>query len=453
MPPVALLAALWPCGLVQQAEVAPTDPRPGIEIRFARRSSEVTSSPFATLTSFEVHGPDEDAGVIETMAALGVKHVVMHNIHGSLGDARDPRLNAWLDGCAREGIDVRCILVSPDAELWRTALTSYGDRIHHWCYLNEPNAPGADNDHSKPVVRPEQYVEGLRQVRAVVKEVRPDAWLWGPEQAMLQHMEEGPWPWLRLAIEAGLLSQIDGFSFHPYRQGYSPENTPERPSTFEGRPTERYTTYEEQIGTLREMTRHKPVAVHEVGWSTTPEGPITELTQAKFALRQQIQDFALGIECCVWFLLRERHVDAPFAAGHLENHFGIVHTDNTPKPAYRALQSLYAQIHDGCARAYPSVAFGREGVKWYVFDDFTETPPARKVLYWLPIAAKDDCPVEQTGVRIGDVDVPSVPVSDVPRLLRLHRIEGTWGWPIVLDLVAQEADRAVEWERIEEPAG
>jgi len=427
------------CVLASAVITATSTTIDGVEVYLAKRSTEIAGSPFATLSSFEVHGESEDAGVIETMAALGVKHIVMHNIHGSLADPNDPRLNAWLDGCAREGIEVRCILHSTDLDLWRQALVNYGARIRNWSYLNEPNAPGVDNDHSNPVVRPDDYVRGALEVKRIMREVRPECRLWGPEEAMLQHIEEYPWPWVRLALEAGLLSAIDGYSFHPYRQGYSPANTPENPSTFEGRPTGRYATYEEQVATLREMTRHKPLAVNEVGWSTTPEGTIGELTQAKFALRQQIQDFRLGIECAVWFLLRERHVDAPFPAGHLENHFGIVRVDNSPKPAYTALQTLYAQLDDRCLVSPAKVVPSRPDVHTEVFDDPSGPVPLRKVFYWQPIPASDTRPVETVSLRVAEVDVRDLPLSDAPRLLVLRQRENTWAPLALVDLMAQQA--------------
>lgn len=424
----------------------PAEVRAQVDLRLARRSGEIAGSPFATMTSFEVHDGSEDAGVIETMAALGVKCVVMHNIHGSLGDPDDPRLTAWLDGCAREGIEVRCILSSRDLELWRAAFTNWGSRIRDWSLLNEPNAPGAENDHGKPNVRPEEYVGLLREVHAIRDELAPGCRLWGPESAMLQCMEESPWPWMRLAREEGLLGLLDGITVHPYRQGYSPANTPEKPSTFEGRPGLGYDSYEGQIATLRTLTRQMPLAVTEVGWSTTPEGTISEATQAKFALRQQIQDFALGIRPAVWFLLRERHVDRPFAAGHIENHFGIVHDDNTPKPAYRALQSLYAQIDDTCLRSLAPVRFEAPEVRAYLFDDYSGAVPARKLLYWQPVAARDDCPVAQVAVEVDGVRIAALPLSDTPRLLRLHRVEGQWGWPAVVDLVGQTVETSLAWE-------
>lgn len=269
-------------------------------------------------------------------------------------------------------------------------------------------------------------------------------------------MEESPYPWLRLALEAGLLKAADSVTIHPYRQAYSPKNIPENPSTFEGRPTPRYRTYEEQIHTLRQMVGSKPIAVTEVGWSTAPKGPlasltagtITELTQAKFALRQQVMDFALGLDCAVYFLLRERHADAPFPAGQLENHFGIVRVDNSPKSAYVALQTPYSQLDNRCKRNEKArVRFSVEGVKWFVFDDTSSSVPARKIVYWLPVPARDDFPVERINIQLDDAFVHDVPLSDALRMVRLHRIDGKWGYPILIDLLKQMADENVAWER------
>lgn len=49
-------------------------------------------------------------------------------------------------------------------------------------------------------------------------------------------MEGSPFPWLKGGLRAGLPEQVNGISIHPYRQGYSPNNVPENPSTFEDRP-------------------------------------------------------------------------------------------------------------------------------------------------------------------------------------------------------------------------
>lgn len=423
----------------------PADIKAKIDLRLARSSNEIAASPFATLTSFEVHGESEDPGVIETMRKLGVKIVVMHNIHGSLADPQDRRLNAWLDACYKAGIEVRCILATPDLDLWRKGLTNYGKRIRHWSFLNEPNSP-TDNDHTRPAVMPEKYVELIAQVRKIRDEVAPGVKLYGPETAMLQLMEDWPFPWLARCLKAGLLDQVDGISIHPYRQGYSPKNIPENPSTFEGRPGKGYTTYEEQIGRLREMAPGKPIVVNEVGWSTTPDGNICELTQAKFALRQQIMDFALGMDCAVYFLLRERHVDCPCPLWHIENHFGIVHIDNTPKPAYIGLQTLYSQLDSGCVRSDIPVQFSQPNVKWYLYSDPRGPVPMLKLIYWLPVQAQDDLRPVDVAVQVGDVKVPAVPVDDRPRILRLHQIDGKWGYPVLIDLILQRLKDDVAWE-------
>jgi hypothetical protein len=431
----------------------PEPVRSGIDTLLRRQSDEIKSSPFATLVSSEVHGQDRDPAVARLMRELGVKWVVMHNYHDMLRSAGDARLNRWLTLCAEATIRPYCILVSEDLDLWGAAAANYGDRIGDFGFLNEPNAP-TDNDHTRPRVPPAQYVDELRKVRAAVKGIRPGVRLYAPESAMLQCMEDEPYPWLRLAIEAGLLRAADGVSVHPYRQSYSPENIPENPSTFEGRPTARYRTYEEQVETLRAMVGPKPIAVTEVGWSTAAKGPlapltteaITELTQAKFALRQQIQDFALGIRPAAYFMLLDRVVDRPFPAGHIENSFGIVRADLTPKPAYIALQTLYSQLDDACRRNHDVlVRFAAKGVKWYLFDDESRGAPIRKLIYWLPEPARDDFAVTRTSAIAGDVMVQDMPVSEAPRLLRLHQVDGRWGYPVLVDFVRQRMDDNVGW--------
>ena len=289
-------------------------------------------------------------------------------------------------------------------------------------------------------------MEELRQVKALRDEIAPDVKLGGPELAMLMAMEEKPFPWLRRAVEAGLLDLVDEFTFHPYRQGYSPRNVPENPSTFEGRPGQGYKTYEEQIAVLRERVKSKPLIINEVGWSTTPRGPICEHTQAKFALRQQIMDFALGIECAVYFLLRERHADRPFPVWHLENHFGIVHTDDSPKPAYTALQALYSQLDSACRRSDMQATWSQPGVKWYLFEDDSRSVPVLKLFYWLPVSAQDDLKPVRAEAGLAGVRVEDLPVTDAPRCLRLHKIGGRWGWPVVIDMTAYAMDTKVNWK-------
>lgn len=435
----------------------PEATRKAIDVRLARPSNEIPASPFATMGSPEVWYPQEDDGIVDTMRALGVKHIVMQNLNGNVTDPKDPRLTHFWQRCHDAGIEVRAILNSTDPKLWEEALRNWGDRITYWSYLNEPNAP-TNGDHRHPHVMPDKYVEGLRQVREIRDRVAPQVKLGGPELAMLQCMEEKPFPWLRLCLEAGLTKEIDFFTFHPYRQGYSPRNIPEYPSRFFGWGTmpKEYSTYEGQIAELRRRVGNKPLAVDECGWSTTPLGSICEHTQAKFALRQQIQDFALGMQVAVYFMLRDRHVNAPCPLWDIENQFGIVHVDNTPKPAYIALQTLYSQID---SRDKPSAAavkieltdppaqFRDVKPKWYLFEDETDGVPTRKLLYWLPVAAQDEFPSVKARVRVGDVVVDDVTIDDTPRLLRVHEIGGRWGWPVKIDMVAQKMATDVAWRR------
>ena len=433
----------------------PEATRKTIPIRLERTSNEIPDSPFATMGSLEVWRESEDLGVVETMRQLGIKHIVMQNLNDNVTNPKNPRLDRFYNACKAAGIEVRAILNFADLKLWEAALRNWGDSITYWSYLNEPNSPQND-DHTNPRLMPEKYVTEIHAVRQLRDRVAPKVKLGGPEVGMLQVMEEEPFPWLRRALEAGLSKEIDFFSFHPYRQGYSPSNVPEYPSRFFGWGTmpKEYHTYEGQIAELRRRVGNKPLVVDEVGWSTTTTGPISEHTQAKFALRQQIQDFALGMDVAVYFMLRERHVNAPFPLGNTENHFGIVRVDNTPKLAYTALQNLYSQIDGRDKLSKVTVTVSMTGQppkmkdvvpKWYLFEDEADGVRTRKLLYWLPTAAQDTYPLVKAQVQIGDVVVEGVPISDAPQILRLHEIDGKWGWPVRIDMILHRADTKIAW--------
>jgi hypothetical protein len=129
----------------------------------------------------------------------------------------------------------------------------------------------------------------------------------------------------------------------------------------------------------------------------------------------------------------------------MENHFGIVHTDNSPKPAYVALQTLYSQLDSGCAKSALPIQFSAAGVKWYLYEDNRGAVPTLKLFYWLPVPADDDFPRTTTSVELAGVTVPEAAVSDCPMILRLHKIDDRWGRPVLIDPVLQTVQDNVAW--------
>jgi hypothetical protein len=434
----------------------PTQVRSRINFSLQRSSDRIAASPFATVISFLANiNAAEDAISIQEMKDLGLKHLLLYNAEKQLGESKNPRLNQLLSLCEQADIEVRCKVDNPDVDFWKKVVSNYGSRIQHYYYLNEPNVPKT-NDFSSPRVSPETYVSGLGKVRGAITKINPKIKLYGPEVALLQCMESKPYPWIPLAIDAGLLDYVDGISFHPYRQSYNQKNVPENPSTFDGKPTSRYDSYIEQIQVLKEMVKGKPISVTEAGWSTAiPKAPITpfqsgiisELTQAKFLLRQQIMDFAVGMEMSTFFLLRDRHVDRPYPKGHIENSFGIVRENNSPKVAFVALQSLYALL-DNNSRLNTSVKiqFNDPRVVYFVFDDPSPPYPKRKIFYWLPVPASDSFATQKVDLQIEQGKMPALALSDSPRLLQLYQIDGRWGYPVAVNLLTKKAQLDLSWQ-------
>mgnify|MGYP006961817901 CR=1 FL=1 len=114
-------------------------------------------------------------------------------------------------------------------------------------------------------------------------------------------------------------------------------------------------------------------------------------------------------------------MDCPCPLWHIENHFGIVHTDNTPKPAYIALQTLYSQLDCGCVKSLLPVQFGAANVKWYLYEDNRRAVPALKLFYWLPVPAEDNFPHTTTSVKLSGVTVPQVTLAEgLSRVVAWH---------------------------------
>jgi hypothetical protein len=127
---------------------------------------------------------------------------------------------------------------------------------------------------------------------------------------------------------------MDAVSVHPYRYDSPPEGI------------------EDDIAGLQELIkrygrgRPRPVWVTEIGWGTKAAAApgdlaIDEATQAAFLVRAYALLISAGVERVYWYLFRDYDAFATM---------GLVRGDrlHTPKPAYRAMQTMIAEI--GAAR-------------------------------------------------------------------------------------------------------
>jgi hypothetical protein len=229
------------------------------------------------------------------------------------------------------------------------ALSPY---CNHWQYHNEPNFPKPE--HSRPHTPPEVYVAWLRLVEGILRDIQPDAVYSGPATAMLQCIEEEPYPWVRLAFEAGLGQPIQQLSYHPYRFGAGNRMDaavlPEHPSAWTGT----WDSYYHQIDGLKAFIREHnggvdiPLIVTEDGLSTfvdaQGEQGITEPVHAKYELRRMLQDNWLDVNPRATFILF-RGIEGVHSEHYdFQTAFNMMTYNMKGKPIYYAAQNLMAVL-------------------------------------------------------------------------------------------------------------
>ena len=92
----------------------------------------------------------------------------------------------------------------------------------------------------------------------------------------------------------------------------------------------------------------KPIWITECGMHTalTGESWRTEKEQAQRLARIYLLSFAYGVDKVFWYNFRALEKDASYK----EDHFGIVHKDLKPKPAYFAYKALTTMCPNGSTR-------------------------------------------------------------------------------------------------------
>lgn len=114
-----------------------------------------------------------------------------------------------------------------------------------------------------------------------------------------------------------------------------------------GGPPERQLSY---LDKARQMAPGKPLYVTELGFHTavkqTGRQPaVTEAQQGSYLLRQLLENYRSGVgRSYVYELLEERPEPA---LENQERHFGLLHSDFSPKPSYLMLQRLLHELDDG----------------------------------------------------------------------------------------------------------
>ena len=353
----------------------PEDVRKEILVGIPRSSKEIPDSPFGTHTTVIGEGGGGGAErMVQLLSEAGYKWLVDYLFAGDVENQTPQEIEAyWSNNTERfipyarllgeAGIN---LLIRLDPLPWgvpmsgpndptperlakyeafvRQIVRQLGPHTKHWQIWNEPNL-----GNETPVATPEAYVRLVAHLAKVIREEQPDAVIYGPATAMLQCMDEWPYPWIPRALDAGLLEHIDVFAYHPYRQPYQKANIPEHASEFY--PWDRWGTYENQIADLRQRLREHnggldvPMATTEDGSpnviNVDGEQEITWVIGAKYELRKCLLDFYLGVYPRTHFCFY-RPLPSPFY-DH-EASFDMLTRDYEKKPIYYAAQNLHAVL-------------------------------------------------------------------------------------------------------------
>jgi len=197
-----------------------------------------------------------------------------------------------------------------------TAARRYQGKGIIWEIWNEPNL-----DHFwSPQADVQRYGTLLLQTVAAIRRADPAALIVAPATSGFDL------PFWTALGEMGAFAKLDAVTVHPY--GIAPP--------------EDVGAYYVRLATL--VHRYSPawkipVLSGEWGYSSV-RGGFSEEQQAQFLARQWLVNLLYDVNLSIWYDWRNDGVDPT----DIEQNFGTVHHDFTPKPAYRAARTLLATL-------------------------------------------------------------------------------------------------------------
>lgn len=204
--------------------------------------------------------------------------------------------SAYAQADTSRGIDQYCAWV-------RQVVRRYKDRVRHWEIWNEPNI----FFWSGPK---ELYPELLSRAYEAVKQEDPAAVVMGCSTSGIDA------DFIRMVMRKG--GRFDALTIHPYRGVLDDLK------------------YLEELQAARKLVGDRPVWITEIGFPSHLAGGYSERAQASLLARTYLLSLAGGMANVAWYDFRNDGAN-PFDN---EQNFGVVRSDFTPKPAYRALCTI-----------------------------------------------------------------------------------------------------------------
>ena len=194
-------------------------------------------------------------------------------------------------------------------------VTRYKERVPAWQVWNEPNIGGFWENPN-----PDDYAALLKPTYRLIKSIDPRA------RVVFGGNSQFDWNFMNRVLELAPNS-FDVMSVHPY--GYALTKAPE--AYIPG------TVAEIRVLMKSHGIQDRPIWFTEWGWPThSGRSGLSEGDQANHLVRAHILALTAGLERGFWyeFQATEKHDDDQ------EHHFGILHFDLKPKPAFNALAVL-----------------------------------------------------------------------------------------------------------------
>jgi hypothetical protein len=209
----------------------------------------------------------------------------------------------WTEAYTEHGIEDFC--------RWaRAVVLRYKDRIKHWEIYNEPNIFFWSGPR-------DLYPVLMKKCYQVIKEADPEAQVLAISTAGIDRK------FIQSCLDTN--APFDILTIHPYRRHLSEQGLAR------------------ELQDTANLVDNRPVWITEMGWSTQVHGT-TERQQAVLLARCYLTAVASGAcQNVSWYNFRSDGSD-PF---YNEHNFGVLRTDLTPKPAYRALATICRSLDQG----------------------------------------------------------------------------------------------------------
>jgi hypothetical protein len=170
---------------------------------------------------------------------------------------------------------------------------------------NEPNVAWS----WKPAPNPEAYVQLVAETAAAIRRAADDTWVLGLSLGG-RNVDE---TYAARAFRAGLLDHVDAVALHPYAAG-EPDGMPAL-----------YARIRRLMG-----REERPLVVTEWGHACSVSSEAGQARRLVDCLRVNARS---GIDLTVLYEWQDEGDDP----GNPEHHYGLLHCDGSPKPAYQAV--------------------------------------------------------------------------------------------------------------------